>query len=283
MHLLSRRQEAASDANRQSFYKLLSQSQVIVPSKMDPHLKTGQFSLLLIKDFPYQSISMLSEEVLNTDNEAEVSTGQGFLAFTSLEAFKKWYVHLVGSARLADVAPEVRPLSMKFTQLCTQALYLNLDFILLNPVEENTLLISLYEIYHLAEGLIPPSKDEAVKEIVLEKDTEIYLGVPVKPPSPMLVERLYGLFKQKASIVSKAYLFQIAIAQGPPHLAVGIHMVPEKASSWELTLLPDTMAVIHEVLDERDCVDLFLLNHDEGMESLIRSFSEPFFQAELSL
>ncbi len=171
--------------------------------------------------------------------------------------------------------------AVPFRVICAKALEQGLDFIVINDSGPARGEITSYEMSYLAEGLLPPcASGNQSPELLLDEASEISVGIPILPPSPMLLERITGCFNQNKQFIEWAYLFQISISNGPPHLAVGVRMSEGQEACWENNLLLDTMAISREVLEQNEYIDFFLLNEAQELEDSLQGFTQPFYVSQ---
>ncbi len=232
------------------FYKALARAIVIVPSSgagMEPT--------------SYRLVTITRE-----DNTV------GIPVFTSESAMASW------------IAEPSEYFAIPFRVICAKALEQGLDFIVINDAGPARGEITAYELSYLAEGLVPPctSGKQGTQNsgLLLEESSEIALGLPLIPPSKMLLERIMGCFNQNKQVIDWAYVFQISISHGPPHLAMGVRMSEGQEACWENNLLPDTMAISREVLERNEYMDFFLLNEAEELEDSLQGFTQPFYVSQ---
>ncbi|MGE0201351.1 MAG: SseB family protein [Candidatus Melainabacteria bacterium] len=167
-----------------------------------------------------------------------------------------------------------------FRQLCTYVVQHGLDSVMLNLAGPCGMEIRHYELTYLAEGLIPPAEEERSHEITISKNTEIHLAeLPVNPAEPsLLFERLSGVFRQRHEIVEEVYAFQVAFSDGPMKTALGIKMPHGAVANWESDLWPDVLAVLQEVLGNKEYVNVFLLNETRELEETLEGLTQPFYK-----
>ncbi len=195
----------------------------------------------------------------------ENENGQrGLPVFTSEEAMSFW------------VKEPTEYIGVPFPVLCTHAIQSGLDTILINLAGPAGGEINHYELTYLAEGMIPPPKPERYGEILVEKDTEIYLSELDELP-PILSERLSGVFRQKGNLIDRVYAFQVAFSQGPLKPAIGIRMPVSAEDRWDSELWPDILVVLQEVLESKDYINVFLLNKSGDLESTLQNITQPIF------
>ncbi len=238
-------------AAMEPFYKALIRSIVIVPSA-SPGMEANSCRLVTI----------------TRENDSV-----GIPVFTSETTMGAW------------ITEPSEYFAIPFRVICAKALEEGLDFIVINDAGPARGEISSYELSYLAEGLIPPcatgpQNSNLPSGLLLEESSEIALGIPLIPPSQMLVERIMGCFKQNKQLIDWAYVFQISISHGPPHLAVGVRMSEGQEACWENNLLPDTMAISREVLERNEYMDFFLLNEAEELEESLQGFTQPFYVSQ---
>ena len=127
--------------------------------------------------------------------------------------------------------------------------------------------------------MIPPPKPERYGEILVEKDTEIFLSELQELP-PILSERLSGVFRQKGNLIQHVYAFQVAFSQGPLKPAIGIRMPESEENRWDTDLWPDILVVLQEVLESKDYINVFLLNKSGDLENTLRDITKPIYVSQ---
>jgi len=197
----------------------------------------------------------------------ENSNGEkGVPVFTSEEAMAMW------------VTEETEYVGLPFPILCTHAVQANLDFVVLNLAGPSGGELTHYEFTYLAENLIPPPREDKTGEIVIEKDTEVRLA-RAEELSPLLLERLTAVFRQRTDLVARVYAFQVAFSQGPLKTGFGVQLKDGNEGAWETELWPNVQAVLQEVLGAKEYVNVFLLNSLPDLEKTVKEVSTPFYTA----
>lgn len=249
-------------------YRLLMQSVVYLPG--EPGLAPAQPSAYMPDHSIDQPIGLVT---LNSH-----AGDAGLPLFTRPQLVYQWSMG------------QLHPIQVPFRWLCSQAVQAGVDFLLINPggsfnnPEQSPTFfeVSAFDFCYLAEGILPPRYGEHENGITLREEAEIALGLPDGPVSPMLMERLTGLFTQNMRLVEAAYAFEVSIDQGPPHLGIGIRMPDGAEDCWETELLPNTLAISQEVLGDKEYIDFFFLNEVADMEHTLESMTQPFFRARAS-
>jgi hypothetical protein len=75
--------------------------------------------------------------------------------------------------------------------------------------------------FQLAEGALPGEAESGLMSGRVLKQTQAYLGAPARPPSKALVDAV-GTGLDANELVQAAYLFQVKIGKGEPHLMLGL-------------------------------------------------------------
>ncbi len=189
---------------------------------------------------------------------------RGIPVFTTEDALERW------------VDEPTEYVGLPFRILCEKVLESGMNFMVINPSGPARGELCLYELSYLAKGMIPPRSDRQTEPVYYHSSAEIVVSIPDDPPPQMLIERVTGCFRQNP-MVESAYVFQVSMAEGPPHLAMGVRVFEGEEQRWETDLLPNTIAIFHEVLDQDEFIDFFLLNDSDELEASLREVTEPFF------
>jgi hypothetical protein len=209
--------------------------------------------------------------------------------FSSEAALKSWCLPGSSLSSLEKPGSETRAwepteyLALPFDTLCTYALEASVDYIVMNAAGPFGCEISFHDFSYLAEGLLPaPCSTQEGKtarkagEILVEKATPMRLSVCERMPE-RLISRLMQLFQNYQSLVSRVYLFDVGFNEGPLQPAVGVQVADGCESEWEERLWPNMQAVLCEMLERKEVVNVFLLNQAEGMEQHVRQVTEPVY------
>jgi hypothetical protein len=175
---------------------------------------------------------------------------------------------------------------LPFTTLCGFALEAKLDYIILNISGPYGCEISFHDFSYMAEGLLPPpgsrqiTRDEDPKpgEIIIAKQTPMRIGICNNFPKD-LFERLQQVFRHHQHLIQDVYLFNVAFHQGPLQPALGIRMPEGLEESWEAELWPNLQAMLYEMLEKHDIVNVFLLNQAGSMEQHLKTLTQPVYQS----
>ncbi len=174
---------------------------------------------------------------------------------------------------------------LPFTTLCGFALEAKLDYIILNICAPWGCEISFHDFSYMAEGLLPPpgpqqitqDNDPKPGEITIAKQTPMRLGICNNFPDA-LFERLQQVFRHHQHLIQHVYLFNVAFHQGPLQPALGVRMPESLEDTWETELWPNLQAVLHEMLEKHDIVNVFLLNQAGSMEKHLKALTQPVYQ-----
>lgn len=232
-----------------AFYEKLLQCELLLPVPSGTNLKKG--------------LPILALE----NNQGE----KGMPLFTSEKTLNLW----------VDESKDY--VTMPFGTLCAYALEAKLDYVVINVAGPYGCEISFHDFSYLAEGLLPPPRDEFGRdpgEILIGKNTPVRLATS-RGLSNMLMDRLYSLFAHHATQIEKVYLFDVAFNEGPMQPALGIRMADGHEEEWEMALWPDMQAVLHEMLERREVVNVFLLNQSGGMENHVQELTIPIYESHL--
>lgn len=174
-------------------------------------------------------------------------------------------------------------LALPFDTLCTYALEASVDYIVINAAGPFGCEISFHDFSYLAEGLLPApasaqevSSNRKAGEMLVEKATPMRLAACERMPKS-LSSRLMQLFQNYQSLISRAYLFDVGFNEGPLQPAVGVQVADGCEAEWEERLWPNMQAVLCEMLERKEVVNVFLLNQAEGMEQHVRQVTEPVY------
>ena len=85
-------------------------------------------------------------------------------------------------------------------------------------------------------------------------------------------------FSRHPNLIRRFYLFNIAFNEGPLQPALGIRVTDGAEDIWERELWPDVQAVLHEMLERRAVLTVFLLNQSGSMENHVCELTEPIFE-----
>ncbi len=179
----------------------------------------------------------------------------------------------------------VNYLLLPFETLCSFALQAQLDYVVINVSGPYGCEIPFHTFSYLAEGLIPPPGpgqgnpvgNKKPGEVVIAQQTPMRLGLCPDFSVPLL-SRLQELFKHHDSLIERVYLFSIAFHQGPLQPALAIQMPPEQAPLWEEELWPNLQAILYEMLEKRDIVNVFLLNEAPSLETHLTDLAPPVYE-----
>lgn len=237
------------------FYETLLESDILLPILGDAHLSEG---------LPVLSL--------------ETPTGErGLPLFTSPENLSLW----------SDRATHY--VAMPFASLCGLALEARLDYVILNLAGPFGCEISFHDFSYLAEGLLPPpypgqqpgqQMDEHAPrpgEVLIAKDTPMRLSLCKNFP-PELSNRLQQVFQHHQNMIDQVYQFDIAFNEGPMQPAIGIRMPQVMENLWEESLWPNLQAVLYEMLEKHDVVNVFLLNQAGSLEKHLKELTTPVFE-----
>lgn len=172
---------------------------------------------------------------------------------------------------------------MPFVALCGYALAAQADFIVVNVAGPYGCEISFHDFSYLAEGLLPPplaeSSDDSAKkmgEVVVQKNTPMRLGLCAGLPNS-LMERLKHVFEYNRQMIDRVYLFDIGFNDGPLQPALAVRMPDDCEEKWETELWPTLQAILHEMLEKRAILNVFLLNQSGRLESHVQELTSPIF------
>lgn len=174
---------------------------------------------------------------------------------------------------------------LPFEILCSFALQAQLDYVVINASGPHGCEIPFHTFSYLAEGLLPPpgpGQDDPQGrqkpgEVVIAQQTPMRLGACENFSAPLL-NRLQELFQHHQSLIEKVYLFSIGFHQGPLQPALAIQMPDEQAPHWENELWPNLQAVLYEMLEKRDIVNVFLLNEAPSLEPHLTDLVDPVYE-----
>jgi hypothetical protein len=196
---------------------------------------------------------------------------RGLPIFTSEKAFSLW----------ADDGANY--LALPFATLCSYAMEANVDYIIVNVSGPFGCEISFHDFSYLAEGLLPaPPPDQLTLserkpgEVVVKKDTPMRLG-RCAGLAEGLMERLQHIFRSHQNLIKHVYLFEIAFNDGPLQPALGVCMPDGLESQWDIELWPTMQAVLHEMLEKRCVINVFLLNQAGSLESHVEALTAPVY------
>lgn len=193
---------------------------------------------------------------------------------------------------------------VSFQNICRQALEKKLNGLLLNPSPTQQTFLSAHQLLFFCDGMIPQQRvrptvsnplsiGEVLEEsfgnsfgqdnrrdhtdITLAENTEITLAHADTPTAAMLMERLRGCFTNKRDAIAQAYLFEMTIENGLPHLALGVELWHNNSAFWDEALMPDLIAITKEVIEAYEYVDFFCLNEADELHDTLRELFQPFF------
>jgi hypothetical protein len=174
--------------------------------------------------------------------------------------------------------------ALPFSALCRYAVEAGVDFMVINVSGPYGCEISSYDFHYLADGMLPPPPAELCEqhgkspgEVVIPKNTPMRLG-HCDGLAPGLMERLNHVFSTHAALISRVYLFNIAFNEGPLQPALGIRIAEDTDAHWETNVWPDLQAVLHEMLERRSVINVFLLNQAGSLEHHVRELTAPIFE-----
>lgn len=135
--------------------------------------------------------------------------------------------------------------------------------------------ITRREFQFLAEGIVPGRAQSAVMAGEVQQQTAAYLGAPSRPPTEALIDAIAtGLDGHQP--IKAAYLFQVKIGQGEPHLMLGL--VPGGVFTKEQAefVVRDLMERLNPVLGDGEYLDCTVLDASwlKDVQRLVR----PVFQ-----
>jgi len=173
-------------------------------------------------------------------------------------------------------------IGVPFTTLCGFAVETGVDYLIINVAGPCGCEISLHDFSYLAEGLLPPpiSDQDGRKagEVVIEKNTPMRLA-KCSGLSPSLMDRLHHIFHTHDRLIDSVYLFDVGFNEGPLQPALGIRMPDGTEEEWEMQLWPTMQAVLCEMLERREVVNVFLLNQAASMEFHVQELTPPIYKA----
>lgn len=174
-------------------------------------------------------------------------------------------------------------LALPFDTLCAYALEAGVDYMVMNAAGPYGCEISFHDFSYLAEGLLPaPASiqekglDRKAGEMLVEKATPMRLATCERLADSVL-SRLMQLFNHHQTLISRVYLFDIGFNEGPLQPALGVQVKDECEEQWEEELWPTMQAVLCEMLERREVVNVFLLNQAEGMEQHVCQVASPIY------
>ncbi len=252
MALLAQLEQSSGAANyplQATFYQKMLDSELLLPVPAGTRLSSGLPIILL-----------------------ENSRGEkGLPLFTSEKNMETW----------AEEPTDY--IVMPFAMLCAYALEAEADFMIMNVCGPFGCEISFHDFSYLAEGLLPPPIDERdatgsrkPSEVVIEKNTPMRLRRNQGLPDGLL-ERLNHVFEYNRALIQRVYLFDVAFNEGPLQPAIGVRVPDGCESEWEKELWPTLQAILHEMLERRAVMNVFLLNHAGRMESHVKEITQPIF------
>lgn len=235
-----------------SFYEALLESDILLPVPVGANLEQG---------LPILSLETPSGE-------------KGLPLFTSVENLCLW------------AEQETNYIAMPFASLCGFAMEARIDYVILNLAGPFGCEISFHDFSYLAEGLLPPpspgqqSDEDTAKpgEVLIAKDTPMRLRLCNNFPEG-LSSRLQQVFRHHEDMIEQVYLFDIAFNEGPMQPALGIRMPEVLETLWEAELWPNLQAVLYEMLEKHDVVNVFLLNQAGNLEKHLKELTKPVFQS----
>lgn len=213
---------------------------------------------------PIEEAASGSSQVFRLTTLKNSQGERGIPVFTTEDTLERW------------VKGPTEYVGLPFRILCEKVLESGMNFMIINPAGPARAELCLYELSYLAKGMIPPRSDKPVESTGTPDGLKISVSLLPDPPSPMLLERVTGCFQQNP-LVESAYVFQVSMSEGPPHLAMGVRVLEGAEQQWKADLLPNAIAILHEVLDDDEFMDFFLLNESEELENSLRKVTEPFF------
>jgi hypothetical protein len=236
---------------RQALYEVLSKSTFLVPTAAHPQsLQTG--NQILQQDTPVQLVT--------TQN---AQGKPSFLVFTDEKSLLTWKPQ--GSAYVAMEASNFFPIALEN----------NVASILVNPAGPIGGEITRQEIEFLAEkGMLLSKGDSGGDSIQLSQGNKIFVrALPKVPPEKMVFEIHNTLVNLPTA--AAAYLFQMAIEGGKPHLALGLTFSPPPSKPLVQKLFQNLGEKIHPFLKKDTYID-FLILEGELLES-VQAIVEPIF------
>lgn len=176
-------------------------------------------------------------------------------------------------------------IAVPFDTLCTYALQAGVDYIVLNAAGPFGCEISFHDFSFLAEGLLPapaasqedPEQGRKAGEILVNKATPMRLAV-CERISEALQSRLLDLFGHYQVLIRQVYLFDVGFNDGPMQPALGVRIEEGHEEDWELELWPNMQAVLCEMLERREVVNVFLLNQADSMEQHVKQVTPPIYE-----
>lgn len=246
---------------------------VLQQAELDEHypLQTTFYETLLRHDLllpipPNTNLSSGLPILALENNHGE----QGMPVFSSEDTLALW-----DNENSADY------IGLPFAMLCRYALEARVDYIILNVGGPVGCEISSHDFSYLAEGMLPPPVSnlfgQTAGEITIEKNTPMRLSVS-QGLSSGVMDRLKTLFNHHHHLIDKVYMFDVAFNQGPLQPALGIRMPQGLEDQWEVELWPTVQAVLHEMLERREMVNVFLLNQTGSMEQHVSELTTPIFE-----
>jgi hypothetical protein len=173
--------------------------------------------------------------------------------------------------------------ALPLMELCRYAMEAKVDYLVLNVAGPFGCEIAFHDFSYLAEGLLPPPSTEQSHycgqkpgEVVIEKNTPMRLGL-CDGLSPGLMDRLQHVFQHHQELISRVYLFDVAFNEGPLQPALGVRMPEGAEDRWEVDLWPTMQAVLYEMLERREVVNVFLLNQAGSMEQYVQQMTIPIY------
>lgn len=196
---------------------------------------------------------------------------RGLPLFTSEKALSLW----------GDEATDY--VAFSFAALCGYAMEANVDYLVINVAGPYGCEIAFHDFSYLAESLLPPPPPDQLElgdrkpgEMTVQKDTPMRLG-KCEGLSDGLMERLQHVFRSHQSLISRVYLFDIAFNEGPLQPALGVRMPEGSEKHWDEELWPTMQAVLHEMLEKRTVINIFLLNQAGSLESHVKELTAPIY------
>jgi len=198
---------------------------------------------------------------------ARYSEGQiAMAAFTDIDALRSWRPE--GNPYIALGGPDL------FGIAASQGI----AAVLVNPAGPVGGEITRQEIKMLAEGVIPyqETRDSASAQVSVPQGTNLMIGAPAVPPAPELVDQLRAVLDEHTK-VSEAYLFQMVMGKGAPHLVIGLKLDGEVAKLRIEEIAQAIMNRIQPSLSPDEFVDLMILDREELLQT-VKNFVPPVFE-----
>jgi hypothetical protein len=177
------------------------------------------------------------------------------------------------SALFAWAPPEASYVAMRAPALFNLALDVKADIVVINVAGPTGGEINRSEVQVLAQGGMPGADGT----YAFPEGARAMIRLPEPPPAQALLDVLWRAAAAQASVDS-AYLVEIVIGQGPPHLLAGIEFDPLPEPEALDTAMRAMVDAVNEMAEPGNYIDFMVLVPGEQMAAQVKELGLPVYR-----